>query len=185
MRNRKRPHGKLLLFGIALVLAMPTPGHSATGSGFPFAGDWHAIENLRAAWLCAVNAGDVDDVVALYGPGAVVFPEGGTPVFGAHDIARWHDRWLDAADIAYDLEASDIRFGGDVVTEQWSARVTVELRPGGPMSVGGDVFQFERRIVRVYRRIASGDWRIDREIWSADPPALRPYTEPWPHSAIW
>lgn len=134
-----------------------------------------AIVDLRQQWVDALNRDDLFTALDTYGAGAVVLPEHGSPMLGTAGIGSWLHRWNAGVDVDYDLSARLVRVDRRYAVEEWVARVTVTPRSEDRLAIGGDVFQFEQGGVRVYRRDAAGRWRIDRETWSADPPAMLRY----------
>ena len=135
------------------------------------------IARVRDQWLEAVNAADLSGILSAYGPGAVVLPEALSPLLGARNIGRWHQRWLPLADVTYSLQETRLHIDGDWAFEEWLAEVTVAPRGDANLAVGDDPLQFRQGGVRVYRKDARGRWRIDRETWSADHPATRQFAE--------
>lgn len=136
--------------------------------------DARAIAAVREQWLRAVNRGEIGALLAAYAPGAVVNAVGEPPLLGADAINAFHHRWDADAEVFYDVDARLVGFEGDLAIEEWAAYVTVAPHDD-PLGIGSDVYQYEQGGVRVYRKDARGHWRIDRETWSADPPAVRRY----------
>ncbi len=134
------------------------------------------IERLRDRWLAAVNTADLRGVLAAYAPGAVVLPDSLPPFLGAANIGRWHQRWLPLADVHYSMEATLLYIDGEWALEEWVADVTVAPRGDELPAIGDDPLQFRQSGVRVYRKGPGGRWRIDRETWSADHPAVQKFT---------
>ena len=134
------------------------------------------IERLRDRWLAAVNTADLRGVLATYAPGAVVLPDSLPPFLGAANIGRWHQRWLPRADAHYSMEATLLYIDGEWALEEWVAEVTVVPRGDELPAIGDDPLQFRQGGVRVYRKDPGGRWRIDRETWSADHPAVQRFT---------
>jgi ketosteroid isomerase-like protein len=168
MRNDRWFVGRAVFLLTLLMVTIPAPG-AATPN------DHAEISLLREAWERDVNQADVEGVVSLYGAGAVLLPEGESPLVGLADIRRWHRRWFGTAGVTYEMDSALLNVGRDVATEEWSAEVTVIPDAADPLAIGGDVLQFRQEGFRVYRRV-NGHWRIDRETWSAAPAGVRPYT---------
>ncbi|MGD8329138.1 MAG: DUF4440 domain-containing protein [Acidobacteriota bacterium] len=136
--------------------------------------DARAIAAVREQWLRAVNRGEFGALLAAYAPGAVVSAAGEPPLLGADAISAFHHRWDPDAEVFYDVDAHLVRFEGDLAIEEWAAYVTVTPHDDW-LGIGSDVYQYEQRGVHVYRKDARGHWRIDRETWSPDPPAVQRY----------
>lgn len=143
------------------------------GTAVPEA-DARAIAAVREQWLRAVNRGEMGALLAAYAPGAVVSAAGEPPLLGADAIRAFHHRWNADAEVFYDVDARLVGFEGDLAIEEWAAYVTVTPHDD-LLGIGSDVYQYEQGGVRVYRKDARGHWRIDRETWSADPPAVQGY----------
>lgn len=174
--------------GVTLVIALlsspastqplirgPSPATTVAAATAVEPGSFTAILELRRQWVDALNGDDLFTLLDTYGPGAVVLPEHGAPLLGAADIGSWVGRWSPEVDVEYDVRARLSYIDRHRAVEEWVARVTVTPDSHDRLAIGGDVFQFEQGGVRVYRRDATGRWRIDRETWSADPPALVRY----------
>ncbi len=133
--------------------------------------DARLIAQVRNSWADAINTLDVDRLLRLYAPGAVLFPEEGPAQLGVGAIGSWHGRWSARADVHYAIEVGALRFDGNRALEEWTAVVTITPRGAGDMEISGDPLQFGQHGVRVYRKDTWGRWLIDRETWSPDHPA--------------
>jgi ketosteroid isomerase-like protein len=168
-----------LTLAVASLAATPAaPGKpntdaTAVASNTALANDALMIAHVRDQWLAAVNAADLHGILAAYAPGAVVLPDALPPFLGAASIGTWHERWLPLADVNYSLEATLLYVDGDRALEEWAADVTIAPRGDTLLGVDDDPLQFRQGGVRVYRKDSRGRWRIDRETWSPDHPAVQ------------
>jgi ketosteroid isomerase-like protein len=149
-----------------------------------FEKDVRAIAEVRERWVRAVNRGDVAALLRLYGPGAVIDAESAPPLLGSPEIGNWHSRWSATTAVLYDVDARLLRIDDGLAVEEWRAYVTV-TPDDDDLAIGSDVFQFRQEGIRVYRKDARGRWRIDRETWSADPPAVQAYAHPGGEECVW
>ncbi len=143
-----------------------------TAADHGISNDARQITAVRDAWIEAINAADARRLVNWYAPGAVLFPTGSPVRLGAGAIARWHSRWWPAADAYLTLEAATLQIEGNLALEEWSVEVTITPRGPGEIGICGDPLQFQQHGVRIYRKDFLGNWRIDREVWSPDHPAV-------------
>ncbi|MCH7824345.1 MAG: nuclear transport factor 2 family protein [Acidobacteria bacterium] len=135
--------------------------------------DASLIAEVRSGWQEAMNARDLFGMLDWYAPGAVVLPAEAAPRLGAEQIADWHGRWLFHANVYYAFETRSLSVDGRWALEEWEAEITLTPRGDGKMAIGGDPLQFRQSGFRVYRKDRIGRWRIDREVWSDDLPAVR------------
>jgi len=116
-------------------------------------------EQLHNAFQDAFNRGDVESIVALYEPGAVVAAPGG-PVEGADAIREWYRRVL-ATRPSIDLETLSVHRAGALAMlhGKWVVRETLsdhhEVRREG-------------RNTETARRQADGRW-----LFAIDDPSTR------------
>jgi ketosteroid isomerase-like protein len=166
----------LSIASVASPAQLDKPPTSLLGraSAAAFEADVRAIGKVRECWLSAVNSGDVDALLAVYGPGAVLSSENAPPLLGAGGISEWHRRFNRGAEVQYELDANLVQLESDLAVEEWAALVTLAAPPDR-LAIGTDVFQYRQSGIRVYRKDGSGHWRIDRETWSADPPGVWGY----------
>jgi ketosteroid isomerase-like protein len=191
MRTLSRAAGPAVIFWIGVVLVasglptLPSHGQSAADvviaspgrdvSSAPPGHDAGMIADVRASWEEAVNTLDLHGLLRLYAPGAVLFPADAPVRLGSRAIGNWHGRWSAKAEVHYAIDVTALQVDGSRALEEWVADVTITPSAGDGIGIAGDPLQFRQRGVRVYRKDDEGNWRIDRETWSADHPTAAPF----------
>jgi uncharacterized protein (TIGR02246 family) len=109
-------------------------------------------EEIHRAFATAANAGAVEDLVALYEPGAVVVERNGEVTVGTEAI-RSHIRHLMALKPAMRIETSRAFCSGDLalLCSRWTATAT---------SPDGKPVSMDFRGSEVVRRQSDGSWRL-------------------------
>jgi uncharacterized protein (TIGR02246 family) len=129
-------------------------------------GDRRAISAATAALLRAVNASDVDGVLAVWTDDGVLMPPGHAAVRGKAALDEYFRNLFAKARFAFVFTASDVEIFGDVATERVSYRVSVQPAHGAP-------FQDAGKGLHVYRREKGGQWKMAVDIWNSDRPSPR------------
>lgn len=108
-------------------------------------------EDMARAWQEALNSGNLDGLVALYDPGALLIPEPGKTVTG-HDGIRQALSGFLAMKPRIALRSTDIMKAGDVavIYGAWTLDGT------GP---DGKPAHMEGQSTEVLRRQSDGTWR--------------------------
>jgi uncharacterized protein (TIGR02246 family) len=128
--------------------------------------DEQAIRDLHAAWIAAVNAGDLAGLLALMADDAVFLGPCQAPIgrdgfpscfSAAHQEARVHCR----------SELEDVVVVGEVAYTR--ARDSLSVRP----RAGGDEMQLDGHRLTVYRKQPDGRWLLARDAHTLSPATKR------------
>jgi uncharacterized protein (TIGR02246 family) len=125
-----------------------------------------AIDSLRAAHVAAVNAGDVAGWVAMFADDGVQMPPGAPANAGRDMIRLWVDGFLAAVQVEFALHVEEVHSDGDWAFERGT--YTIVLRP----KAGGGLIHDQGKYITIYQQQRDGTWRLARDIWNSDQPAL-------------
>jgi ketosteroid isomerase-like protein len=131
--------------------------------------DLVAIDALHRRDERAVLAGNADSLIALWSDDIVSMPAGGPTVRGK-DINAQMLRAAIAQQgvhlpLTYELRFEEVKLFGDHAFEWGSYR--------GSAVVGNDTLVGTGKVMRLLARDSTGDWRIARTMFSADPMPVR------------
>jgi len=128
----------------------------------PMSTDPSAIVAATEAWEAALNAKDIDGIVALYTSDARVLPPGAEMASGS-DVVRTVFGGIIDAGIGGELTSIESRVSGDMAYDVG----TLTLR------VDGEVVGTGKFIVTLHRG-DDGEWLITNDIWNMDAPPAAP-----------
>ncbi len=123
-----------------------------------------AIRQIGDAWARNWNAGDVENVVAVYDPDAVYLPPHHEAVHGRDAIREYlrgpcsHGQTGLAFDVTY------IKQSGAVAWDVGTYRMNVRQ--------GGTTTEDHGKYLTVWKRVGA-NWLITADAWSSDLPALK------------
>ncbi len=124
----------------------------------------HAVRETHAAWIAAVNAGDLDRLLASMTDDASLLSPGEAPIgrdgFAANfTAAKERIRFRCASEI------EDVVVAGDVAYTQ--CRDSLSVTPHS----GGDTVRYAGHRLTVYRRQPDGRWLLARDAHTLSPVA--------------
>jgi uncharacterized protein (TIGR02246 family) len=120
--------------------------------------DERAIREGVDAWLAAFKAGDLDRLMRLYMPDAVVALHGQKALHGSDAIRAYFAPRMGTSEVEFDIEIDEIRVHGDMaylVSRYWFT-----ARPRD----GGGAYRDAGRSVVIYRRDRDGRWKLQLDI---------------------
>lgn len=149
-----------LLLAIALGATLE-PSSSGAQECSMGAGDGEAVRRVAEAIIAADNAGDVERVLSIYAPNAVLHPPGEPPVLGRASIRPRYEGLFADYEPAIESEISDVSICGTLAV--------VTGRNGGVLrGLGGRADrELSDAFVMVLARTEEG-WHITRLIWHPD-----------------
>jgi len=134
----------------------------------PVSTDTSTVVAATEAWEAALNAKDVDALVALYTSDARVLPPGGEMESGSDAIRTTFSGIIDAG-ISGELTSIESKISGDLAYDVG----TLTLR------IDGEVIGTGKFIVTM-RRGDHGEWLITNDIWNMDAAPAAPAEEDAP-----
>lgn len=152
------PVAWLLALGACAVTSAHEPSHSTRSAADA---DMAAIEDAGRRFSAAYMRGDVDAMVELYTPDAVIFPNSSEAIRGHEDIRRYWALPAGARITHHRATPTEIRVDGDHAYDHGVYEVSGE-RNGeawGP-TLG--------KYVIVWRRGPEG-WRMHLDMWNSRP----------------
>ncbi len=125
--------------------------------------DREAIEAGVTALAEAFTAGDVDAVMALFGPEPVTFPPHESLREGRESIRTWHAAVFDQFEGRAVLTPVDIDVSGDMAVV--SGRYVMDMVTPDGTEVGD-----RGKFIQVWKRREGQAWKLARNIWNSDEP---------------
>jgi len=148
------------VFGLALVLVLCSGTASRAGQSSAVA----AIHTADDAWVKAYNAGQTENVVALYDENAVLYAPGAVPLHGRAAIHTFFERGIaDFAKTGLSFALGDNPGGGVSGDMGWSSGTWTVNDKEGKVVDSGWYFSVSRKV--------GGKWLYVRDSWNSDKPA--------------
>ena len=116
------------------------------------------IEKVKAAWLAAVEAGDVDGLMSLATDDVVAMHPSGKTTHGKEQLADDFRQFFAKFRMEQTVTCEE-----SIVAGEWAfdrSRVITKLLPLG----GGEPSEIRSRAVVILRRSADGSWKVARTI---------------------
>jgi uncharacterized protein (TIGR02246 family) len=152
------------IFAVSAVFiaACTQPGrHQATTTE---ADDVAAIKTLLQEYRIAVNAGDLDGILALYADDAVTFPPDTAPYTGKEEMRPLYQAAIEENTFRFTPQADEVRVSGDLAFLRVTYNETVMPK------VGGEPTELHGNWLVILERQPDGTWKWWREMWSIYPP---------------
>ncbi|MEM1263032.1 MAG: DUF4440 domain-containing protein [Pseudomonadota bacterium] len=143
---------------------------NSAGAHHDEAHDKQAIREHGATWIEHYKAGDLDALMTLYEPDAIVALHDQPGLFGRDAVRDYFAQSLGKSDVTFDLEHEHIEINGDLahsMAKYWLTAVNKE---------NGRVYKDAGRSLLIYRRGDDGQWRIRIDIDQTTPDVT------WPES---
>ena len=116
------------------------------------------LDNQRARWVAAINAGKAGDFIAVLTEDAVWLPPGQQALAGKEDIRAWLAQPFESFDYDYSVTSVRIRIVGNWAIEEarFSSQLTSKTGEALPPHTGQHLL--------LWRKEASGSWLIERYV---------------------
>jgi uncharacterized protein (TIGR02246 family) len=134
----------------------------------PPSADPSVLSSQTEAWEAALNAKDLDGLVALYTSDARILPPNGEMASGSEAIAAEFGGMIDAG-LSGELTSIEARLSGDVGYDV-----------GTYTLMDGDTVIDTGKFIETFHRGDDGVWLITNDIWNSDTPAAAPVVEDAP-----
>jgi ketosteroid isomerase-like protein len=119
-----------------------------------------AVRKLSQDWALACNTKQLDDLVELYGPDAIVLRPNVPPMRGTAAIREFFFTQLDAGMGEVEMESLRTEVFGDIAYEAGRCQMLV------PVAVGQRREERGKYLITAARQ--AGDWKILADCWSSD-----------------
>ena len=143
---------KTLTIGIILLIAAACAQDTGPDGSTGF-------ESREAEWEAAMNAADVDGIVALYAEDARLLPPNETASVGHEGVRAAFGSMIEAG-LSVDLNAIETQSAGDVAFVVGTYKL-----------LAGDDVADKGKYIETWRRGNDGEWRMTNDIWNSNLPA--------------
>ena len=140
--------------GLSLLIVMA----AGCGQGYQ-AADPSAITARSDAWEEALNAGDVDALVALYTSDARIMAPNEPTAIGSDAVRAVFGGMVDAG------------LGGTLTSVEASVAGDIGYNVGTYALKAGDETVDTGKFIEIWKRDSDGEWRISSDIYNSDAPA--------------
>jgi uncharacterized protein (TIGR02246 family) len=135
------------------------------------AADTDAINNLRAAWVAAINAEDATKTVALYTADAVRMEDNMPAITGREALQAAFTGLMSAFDCDVSLTSEELVIAGDWAFDR--GQYMLHMMPKDPKA---EMIMDQGKYIVVLQRQADGSWLVAREIGNSNVPLPPPAT---------
>ena len=144
---------KKILLLVPFLLMTVACGQSAPAT------DPSVITSRSAIWETALNAGDIETLVANYTSDARILPPNEKAATGTAAVRAAFGSMIDAG-ISGSLTSIEVAVSGDI-----------GYNVGNYALTAGDEVVDTGKYLETWQRGADGEWRISNDIWNSDMPA--------------
>lgn len=124
------------------------------------------IERLGRQWEEAANTAQVERLMEVYAPDAVILPPGGPTIEGSETIRELFRQEFERFDTKIAFTTQEIEVEGDMAYRR--GRYVWRGTPRGT----GQALETTNKFLEIWRRQPDGSWRITVDIWNpAESPA--------------
>jgi uncharacterized protein (TIGR02246 family) len=124
------------------------------------------IERLGRQWEEAANTGQVERLIEVYAPDAVILPPGGPTIEGSETIRELFRQEFERFDTRIAFTTQEIEIEGDMAYRR--GRYVWRGTPRG----SGQTIETTNKFLEIWRRQPDGTWRIAVDMWNpAESPA--------------
>ncbi len=131
----------------------------------PMSTDTSVLTSKTEAWEAALNAKDLDSLVALYTSDARLLPPNGEMTSGGDAIRTIFGGLIDAG-ISGDLTSVETKVSGDMGYDL-----------GTYTFMDGDTVVDTGKFIEIFHRGDDGEWLMTNDMWSSDLPPPAPMEE--------
>jgi uncharacterized protein (TIGR02246 family) len=125
----------------------------------------NAVRSLQQRILEASLAGNAAVLISAYADDAVVMPPNDDTLFGREQIQGWWSDYFEHFRIASSVETEhEVTEAGDQIFETGTASVVIVPKESGPR------IRDEIRVMAVWKRDSSQNWKISHMIWNSVKP---------------
>lgn len=123
------------------------------------------IDSLGRQWEEAANRGEVERLMEIYAPDAVILPPGGPVIEGSETIRELFRQEFERFDTKLAFTTQEIEVEGEMAFRRgryvWR----------GTPRLSGQTVETTNKFLEVWRRQPDGAWRISVDMWNPGEPA--------------
>lgn len=123
------------------------------------------IDSLGRQWEEAANRGEVERIMEIYAPDAVILPPGGPVIEGSETIRELFRQEFERFDTKLAFTTQEIEVDGDMAFRRgryvWR----------GTPRLSGQTVETTNKFLEVWRRQPDGSWKISVDMWNPGEPA--------------
>jgi ketosteroid isomerase-like protein len=114
------------------------------------------------------SSGNVDSVLAVFTPDAVVMPPNEPAVHGHDSLRIWAQGMYQQFSVSGRYLSSDVTVAGDWASQRYTYSLTLTPK------AGGQAMEEHGKGIHIFRRQPAGNWLIVQDIWNSDTPPVMP-----------
>jgi uncharacterized protein (TIGR02246 family) len=134
---------------------------AAAAKGEPMSRGEASVRRLTQEWVLACNTRQLEELLELYAPDALVLRSNHPPVRGASSIREFFVAALDAGLGEAEIEPIRVEVAGDMAYEAGRYNALVPATVGKRREERG-------RYLWVFSRQSNGQWKLTADCWSSD-----------------
>lgn len=127
--------------------------------------DIAAVRHAAEQWITLYTAGDLDGLMSLYAPDAIVALHGKPALRGVQQIRDFFAPSLGRSRVNFEIDIEEIQIHGDAAHLLSRYYLTAD-----PLS-GGETYKDAGRSLLIYKRDANNEWKLYLDIDQATPDA--------------
>ena len=127
--------------------------------------DIAAVKHAAEQWIKLYTAGDLDGLMSLYAPDAIVALHGKPALRGVQQIRDFFAPSLGRSRVNFEIDIEEIQIHGDAAHLLSRYYLTAD-----PLS-GGETYRDAGRSLLIYKRDANNEWKLYLDIDQATPDA--------------
>jgi uncharacterized protein (TIGR02246 family) len=158
---------------LSAVLLLLAAAGCSTAPPDTTAADTEAVNNLRSAYIAAVNAEDAAKTAALYTEDAVRMEPNMPAVKGREAIQKALSEMMSGFDVDISLTSEELVVDGDWAFDR--GQFMTHLMPKDPKA---QMIMDQGKYIVILRKETDGSWRVAREISNSNIPLPPPPAAP-------
>lgn len=147
--------GRTVFLALATVVALSAIPADATGRD-------ETARKAHDSYLAAINANDLDAVLAAVTDDIVLIAPNSPVMVGKSQVGRWVGGYFDSVETSWQKSSIELVVAGNWAFERYRYTARDTPRDGGETRVGTG------NGINIYRRGSDGVWRVARDIWTTD-----------------
>jgi ketosteroid isomerase-like protein len=156
----------LLLAVLSTSCAAPATDAPDAATEAAAAASDSAARQAHDAYVTAINSNNVDSILAVMTDDVVFMAPNAPPFMGKDALRPWLEGYVAAFDTRWEKPVQEFVVNGDWAWERYSYS-HVDTPKGGGDAITGSGWG-----LIIYQRGADGVWRVARDSWGSDQPAM-------------